>query len=63
MDQLGRTDAAREMWLHAMAHYPILIQRPIITADDGKARVVRDNDALVGVLPRSVRWSVGALDS
>lgn len=39
-------DADRERWIAALAEHPALIQRPIITADDGTAVVGRDEDAL-----------------
>ena len=32
----------RDKWIDALAQYPILIQRPIITAEDGSATVARD---------------------
>lgn len=40
------SDADRERWIVAMAEHPALIQRPIITADDGRAVVGRSEDAL-----------------
>ena len=41
------TDAAhRHDWLAAMVAHPIVIQRPILTADDGTTVVGRDPDAL-----------------
>ena len=40
------SDADREQWIAAMAEHPALIQRPIITADDGRAVVGRSEDAL-----------------
>jgi arsenate reductase len=46
-----REDAARERWIAALAAHPILIQRPIITADDGTAVVARTPDALRSVVP------------
>ena len=42
----ARTAAERERWIAAMAEHPALIQRPIITADDGRAVVGRDEGAL-----------------
>ena len=47
---LGRTTADRNAWLTALAEHPILIQRPIITADDGTAVIARDEKALRGIL-------------
>ncbi|WP_433856308.1 arsenate reductase family protein [Streptomyces kronopolitis] len=41
-----RTDAARERWIAALAAHPRLIQRPIITADDGTALVGRSAEAV-----------------
>jgi len=40
------TDEDRERWIAALAEHPALIQRPIITADDGTTVVGRDEDAL-----------------
>ncbi|MFE7562689.1 arsenate reductase family protein [Kitasatospora sp. NPDC057500] len=51
MKQWGREAGDRERWLAAMAEHPILIQRPIITADDGHAVVARTPEALKSVLP------------
>ncbi|MGF1431950.1 arsenate reductase family protein [Kitasatospora sp. LaBMicrA B282] len=47
----GRTAADRDRWLAALAEHPILVQRPIITADDGHAVVARTPEALRSVLP------------
>jgi arsenate reductase len=45
-------DAAnRARWVAALAEHPILIQRPIITAEDGTAVVARSEDAVRSVLP------------
>jgi arsenate reductase len=43
----------RDRWLDALAARPQLIQRPIITADDGTTVVGRDPDSLAQVLPPS----------
>jgi arsenate reductase len=51
MRQWERTDAARARWIEALAEHPILVQRPIITADDGHAVVARTEEALRSVLP------------
>ena len=40
----------RDRWLDALVAHPILIQRPIITADDGTTVVGRDPDSLAQVL-------------
>ena len=45
-----RESAARERWIAALAAHPILIQRPIITADDGTAVVARSDVALRSAL-------------
>jgi arsenate reductase len=46
-----RTPASRTRWIAALAENPILIQRPIITADDGTTVVGRTEDAVRSVLP------------
>jgi arsenate reductase len=43
--------ASREQWIAALAAHPILIQRPIITADDGTTVVGRSDDQVQRVLP------------
>ncbi|MEU9488460.1 arsenate reductase family protein [Streptomyces decoyicus] len=48
-----RTDAARERWIAALAAHPRLIQRPIITADDGSALVGRSEDAVREAVART----------
>jgi arsenate reductase len=48
--QLPRTEEARGQWLDALAAHPKLIQRPIITADDGTTVVGRDDESLARVL-------------
>ena len=40
-------------WLDALVAHPRLIQRPIITADDGTTVVGRDPESLARVLPGS----------
>ncbi|MEU7641178.1 MULTISPECIES: arsenate reductase family protein [unclassified Streptomyces] len=49
----GRTDAERDRWIEALAAHPKLIQRPIITADDGSALVGRSEDAVRDALTRT----------
>ncbi|WP_030674966.1 arsenate reductase family protein [Streptomyces rimosus] len=51
----GRTDADRERWIEALAGHPRLIQRPIITADDGTALVGRSEEAVREAVARSGR--------
>lgn len=41
----------REQWLAALAEHPELIQRPIITADDGTTVIGRDQQSLSRVVP------------
>jgi arsenate reductase len=45
-----REPAERERWIAALAAHPRLIQRPIITADDGTASVARSEEAVRDVL-------------
>ena len=47
---LPRTQEARGQWLQALVDHPRLIQRPIITADDGTTVVGRDPESLAKVL-------------
>ncbi|MCQ0022474.1 arsenate reductase family protein [Streptomyces somaliensis DSM 40738] len=48
-----RDEASRERWIEALAAHPKLIQRPIITADDGTAVVGRSEEAVRDALSRS----------
>ena len=48
---LPRTPEARAEWVQALVDHPRLIQRPIITADDGTTVIGRDPDSLARVLP------------
>lgn len=50
LDDLPRDGEHRTAWLEAMVTHPILIQRPIITADESRAVVARDNQTLSGVI-------------
>ena len=43
---LPRDEEHRPDWVAAMVKHPILIQRPILTADDGTTVVGRDQDSL-----------------
>ena len=47
---LPRDAAHRDRWVEAMVEHPILIQRPILTADDGTTVVGRDPDSLEEVV-------------
>ena len=49
--QWPRDEANRGRWLAALAEHPKLIQRPIITADDGTTVVGRSDDAVRSLLP------------
>ncbi|MEU9334561.1 arsenate reductase family protein [Streptomyces sp. NPDC048290] len=48
----ARDAAGRERWIAALAAHPKLIQRPIITADDGTAVVARSEEAVRDALSR-----------
>ncbi|MEX3107180.1 MULTISPECIES: arsenate reductase family protein [unclassified Streptomyces] len=45
-----RDEASRARWITALAAHPKLIQRPIITAEDGTAVVARTEEAVRGTL-------------
>ncbi|MEU6172529.1 arsenate reductase family protein [Streptantibioticus parmotrematis] len=47
-----RESAHRDRWIEALAAHPRLIQRPIITADDGTAVVGRTDEAVREALER-----------
>ncbi|MEE1939954.1 arsenate reductase family protein [Streptomyces sp. TRM 70361] len=47
-----RQPGERDRWITALAEHPRLIQRPIITADDGSAVVARTDDAVREALSR-----------
>jgi arsenate reductase len=50
-----RDASARSKWIDALAAHPILIQRPIITADDGVALVARTDEAVADAISRAAR--------
>jgi arsenate reductase (glutaredoxin) len=55
-EEVGLRDLPRDQehrvdWLAAMAANPILVQRPIITADDGTTVVGRSEESVRSVLP------------
>ena len=52
MASWDRTPGARDRWLDALAAHPILIQRPIITAEDGTATIGRSPEAVRSILDR-----------
>ncbi|MGJ5897457.1 arsenate reductase family protein [Streptomyces sp. V2] len=45
-----RDEVSRARWIAALAAHPKLIQRPIITAEDGTAVVARTEEAVRGTL-------------
>ncbi|HSE09738.1 MAG TPA: arsenate reductase family protein [Nocardioidaceae bacterium] len=47
---LPRDGEHRGRWIAAMVEHPVLIQRPILTADDGTTVVGRDPESLEGIL-------------
>lgn len=47
---LPKDAAHRRDWITAMVNDPILIQRPILTADDGTTVVGRDPDSLSRII-------------
>ncbi|MEV0381455.1 arsenate reductase family protein [Nonomuraea sp. NPDC050643] len=51
LDAWPRDSRSRDRWVKALAQNPVLIQRPIITADDGSAVVGRSEEAVRSVLP------------
>lgn len=48
----ARDESSRGRWVKALAEHPKLIQRPIITAEDGTAVVGRSEDAVRDALSR-----------
>lgn len=53
LKEWARDAGARERWITVLAEHPRLIQRPIITADDGTAVVARTDEAVQEALARS----------
>ena len=51
---IPRTPEDRDQWIDALVEHPRLIQRPIITADDGTTVVGRDPDALTKVIDAEI---------
>jgi arsenate reductase len=48
---LPRTSEARAAWVQVLVDHPRLIQRPIITADDGTTVIGRDPESLAAIIP------------
>ncbi|MEV8042583.1 MULTISPECIES: ArsC/Spx/MgsR family protein [Streptomyces] len=53
MREWARDARTRERWISALVEHPVLIQRPIITAEDGTALVARSEAAVRDALRRS----------
>ncbi|MBW3657315.1 MAG: arsenate reductase (glutaredoxin) [Actinobacteria bacterium] len=51
-EELGLTDwdHDRQRWLQAMVEHPVLIERPIVLADDGRAALGRPPGAVLDLL-------------
>ncbi|MFD4374533.1 arsenate reductase family protein [Streptomyces sp. NPDC058486] len=52
LKEWGRQPEDRERWIEALSTHPKLIQRPIITAEDGSAVVGRSEEAVRDALGR-----------
>ncbi|MFJ9905297.1 arsenate reductase family protein [Streptomyces sp. NPDC101152] len=52
LKEWARDASSRDRWITALAGHPKLIQRPIITADDGTAVVGRSEEAVREALSR-----------
>jgi arsenate reductase len=52
LKEWARDSGSRDRWIKALAEHPKLIQRPIITAEDGSALVARTDDAVRDALAR-----------
>ncbi|MEU1479026.1 arsenate reductase family protein [Streptomyces sp. NPDC005760] len=52
LKEWARDESSRGRWIAALAAHPKLIQRPIITAEDGSAVVGRTEDAVRDALAR-----------
>ena len=52
MKAWARDEVNRDRWVRALAEHPKLIQRPIITAEDGTAVVARTDEAVRDALSR-----------
>ncbi|MCZ0989589.1 MULTISPECIES: arsenate reductase family protein [Streptomyces] len=53
LKEWARDETARDRWITALAEHPKLIQRPIITAEDGTALVARTEEAVQEALSRN----------
>ena len=52
LKEWSRDDSSRDRWITALAEHPKLIQRPLITADDGSAVVGRTEAAVRDAMTR-----------
>jgi arsenate reductase len=52
LKEWARDAGSRDRWVKALSEHPKLIQRPIITADDGTAVVGRTDEAVRDALSR-----------
>ncbi|MFD4028956.1 ArsC/Spx/MgsR family protein [Streptomyces sp. NPDC058637] len=52
LKEWAKDAGSRERWISALAEHPKLIQRPIITAQDGTAVVARSEEAVRDALGR-----------
>ncbi|MGW3415978.1 arsenate reductase family protein [Streptomyces sp. NPDC000888] len=52
LKEWARDAGSRDQWIKALSEHPKLIQRPIITAEDGTAVVARSEEAVRDVLSR-----------
>ncbi|MDN3020707.1 arsenate reductase family protein [Streptomyces sp. S.PB5] len=52
LKEWARDEATQGRWIKALAEHPKLIQRPIITADDGTAVIGRTDEAVRDALSR-----------
>ena len=52
LKEWARDAGSRDRWVRALSEHPKLIQRPIITAEDGTAVVARTDEAVRDALSR-----------
>ncbi|MFE9396220.1 arsenate reductase family protein [Streptomyces flavidovirens] len=52
LNDWARDAGSRDRWVAALAEHPKLIQRPIITAEDGTAVVARTDEAVRDAMSR-----------
>ncbi|TWV32818.1 arsenate reductase family protein [Streptomyces misionensis] len=52
LKEWARDEGSRDRWVKALAEHPKLIQRPIITADDGTTLVARTDEAVQEAITR-----------